>query len=348
MRVIDLCPTPRFIVWDITFACPLRCTHCYSESGRRRSRQLGADDLLRVTDAMIAASPSAIILSGGEPLLLPEIFAVAERMVAAGVAVILYTSGWHFDPAMLLEITRLMARVTVSIDGATAEVHDRIRGRAGSFGRAMDTLAQLDCAFGELRRRGERTPELGVDFVVMQYNFHQIREFCVLVSSRFLELSSISFGSVSPTGLASRPDFEGELLEDEQVRALADGRLAAELQGLVPPSIVVSTTDNRRTQLHPDVLAAGGDLPPLQVEPDGLVRAMPLYEGTVGSLLKEPLAVLWERAIERWSDPFVVETLRPVTTMRAWAEATRRLDQRFGSADDLARIARRPRYTRDA
>lgn len=347
MQAIELCPTPRFIVWDITFACPLRCTHCYSESGRRASRQLGADDLLRVTDAMIAASPRAIILSGGEPLLVNEIFAVASRMVAAGVAVILYTSGASFSPAMLPEITRLMARVTLSIDGATAEVHDRIRGRAGSFVRAMDTLAQLDLAVGELRRRGERTPELGVDFVVTRKNFDQVREFCMLMSSRFPELSSISLGSVSPTGLASRSDFEVELLEDEQVRALTDGRLAAELQALVLASIEVTTTDNRRTQLHPDVLAAGGDLPPLQVEPDGLVRAMPLYEGTVGSLLEEPLAVLWERAIERWSDPFVVATLRSATTMKTWAEATRRLDQRFGSANDLVRIARRPPYLRD-
>ena len=153
---------------------------------------------------------------------------------------------------------------------------------------------------------------------------------------------------MSPTGLASRPDFELELVDDEVVSALADGRLAAELQALAPSSIMVSTTDNRRTQLHPDVLAAGGDLPPLQVEPDGRVRAMPLYEGTVGNLLEEPLTTLWERAIERWSDPFVVETLRPARTMKAWAEATRRLDQRFGSADDLARIARRPRYTRDS
>ena len=171
MRVIDLCPAPRFIVWDITFACPLRCTHCYSESGRRAARQLGAEDLYRVTDAMIAAGPSAIILSGGEPLIVPEIFAVAERMVAAGVAVILYTSGWSFAAAMLPEITRLMARVTVSIDGATAKVHDRIRGRAGSFDRAMDTLAHLDRAVGELRRHDKTTPALGVDFVVMQSNF---------------------------------------------------------------------------------------------------------------------------------------------------------------------------------
>lgn len=348
MHVTDLCPTPRFIVWDITFACPLRCVHCYSESGRRASRQLGSDDLFRITDAMTAASPAAIVLAGGEPLLVREIFALAERMVAAGVAVILYTSGSGFTPAMLPRIMTLMTRVNVSIDGATAETHDRIRGRAGAFRRAMDTLTQLDRAIAERRRRGEPTPHLGVDFVVMQSNFDQIPDFCRLMSSRVPELSAISFGSVSPTGLASRPDFEDELLDDEQVRTLAGSRLAAELQALVRPSIVVSTTDNRRTQLHPDVLDAGGDLPPLQVEPDGLVRAMPLYEGTVGSLLQEPLAALWARAIERWSDPFVVNTLRPVTTMKAWAAATRRLDQRFAAADDLARIARRPRYTRDA
>ena len=84
-RLIDVCPTPRFIVWDITYACPLRCSHCYSESGRRASRQLTTNDLYRVTDALVSTSPRAIVLSGGEPLVVKEIFDVATRMVEAGV-----------------------------------------------------------------------------------------------------------------------------------------------------------------------------------------------------------------------------------------------------------------------
>src|SRR5258708_25282306 len=107
MRLIDLVPTPPFIVWDITYACPLRCVHCYSESGRRPTRQLSFDDLHRVTGALISVNPVGIVLSGGEPLLVKGIFSVAERMRNAGVKVILYTGGWGFVPAMLPDIMRL-------------------------------------------------------------------------------------------------------------------------------------------------------------------------------------------------------------------------------------------------
>lgn len=348
-RILELCPTPRLLVWDITYACPQRCTHCYAEAGRRASRQLGAAELLRVTDAMIAARPSAVVIAGGEPLIVQELFLVAARLRAAGVGVILYTGGWGFAPAMLPSLMALCARVTVSVDGATAAVHDRIRGRAGSFDRAMEALIHLDRAAGDERRAGRPAPRLGIDFVVMQSNFDQLRALCASVAPRFPELAEISFGAVIPTGLGSRPSFAArELLDEAQAALLAGGALARELQALAPASVAVSTSDNRRFQMHPELLAAGMDLPPLQIEPDGRVRAMPIYEGTVGSLLEEPLAALWARAVERWSDPFVVEALTPATTMQGWAEATRRIDQRFGTASDLARIGRRPAYARGA
>ena len=347
MRLIDVCPSPRFVVWDITYACPLRCTHCYSESGRRASKQLGPADLYRVTDALVSMKPKAVVLSGGEPLLVPEVFEVADRMFKGGVGVILYTSGWGLEPGMLSSIMSLFFRVTVSVDGATAAVHDRIRGRVGSFDRALLALTRLDAAVADRKRRGEGAPLLGIDFVVMQSNVDQLREFCASVAPRFPELRSISFGAVIPTGLGSRVGFvEQEVLSEEQAALLGQGQLAEELQSLVRASVEVSTTDNRRFQLHPELLAAGMDIPAMQVEPDGKVRAMPVYEGTVGSLLTEPPELLWERAMERWSDPFVVETLTPARTMSGWGQATRRIDQRFGTPDDRARIARRPEYTR--
>ncbi len=96
-------------------------------------------------------------------------------------------------------------------------------------------------------------------------------------------------------------------------------------------------------QMHPDRLAAG-EVPAMQVEPDGRVRAMPVYEGTVGSLLEESPLVLWERAVARWGDPLVASLLREATTMAGWASATREIDLRFGSPADRARIACRPAY----
>jgi hypothetical protein len=311
-------------------------------------RTLLRDDLYRITDALIAMKPGGVMLSGGEPLLVKEIFDIAERLSKAGVAVLLYTSGWGLEPAMVAPIISLFSRVSVSVDGATAEVHDRIRGRAGSFDRAMSALSQLDHGVAESGQRGERIPWLGIDFIVMQSNFHQLRDVCALMAPRFPELHFISFGVVIPAGLAARADFaEQEMLSEEQVRLMGGDQLVQELQALAPASVVVETLDNQRLQMRPDLLAADIGLPALHVEPDGLVRAMCAYEGTVGSLLTEAPMVLWERAVERLSDPVVIEALTPVRTMKEWAAAARRIDSHFGSPEVRARIARQPPYTRD-
>jgi MoaA/NifB/PqqE/SkfB family radical SAM enzyme len=347
MRLIEFCPSPAFVVWDITYACPLRCCHCYSESGRRPSRQLNGDQLLQVTDALTEAKPKGIVLSGGEPLAVKEIFQVARKISGAGVNAILYTSGWNFAVEMLPEITSLFSRVTVSLDGATPEMHDRIRGRAGSFDRALNALSQLNDAVSGLRSQAKHNPLLGIDFVVMRSNFHQLSQFCTEVLPLFPQLSAVSFAAVIPTGLGSRASFaEQELLDPSQVVQLLS--IQEELQSLAPSAVTVSTSDNRKFQMHPDLLSEGMDIPPLQVEPDGSVRAMPIYEGTIGSLLEEPLTVLWERAMERWSDPFVIRVLRPAHDFQEWAEATRQIDLRFGTSADLDRIRRRPLYNGSA
>ncbi|OLZ64220.1 hypothetical protein AV521_36125 [Streptomyces sp. IMTB 2501] len=55
-------------MWDTTYACPLRCSHCYNESGRRPARQLSPADMLRVAGALIDFGPRVVALSGADPL----------------------------------------------------------------------------------------------------------------------------------------------------------------------------------------------------------------------------------------------------------------------------------------
>ncbi|MFC9596032.1 radical SAM protein [Streptomyces sp. NPDC056944] len=332
---------PLEVLWDITYACPLRCSHCYSESGRRPARRLSGDDMLRAADAILALGTEGVCLAGGEPLLVPELFAVAERFTAAGVPVSLFTSGWTLDRASAGAVLDAFSAVSVSLDGATAAVHDRIRGRRGSFDRAVAALGLLT---GDGRGTGRAT--VGVDYVVMRSNAHQVEEFLTAVAPRFPGLGQVSFGAVVPEGLASRAGFaEHELLPEAGVRLLGDPEYARRLQELAPPGVRVTSTDNLALQMRPDLIGAGVCLPVLQIEPDGAVRAMAAYEGTVGNVLTDPPAELWRRAVARWHDPFVRETLAPVRTMREWAEATRAIDLRFGTEADRRRIARRPAFT---
>ncbi|MEU4569893.1 radical SAM protein [Micromonospora sp. NPDC023956] len=334
---------PTNVIWDVTYACPLRCTHCYSESGRRPSRQLGNEDMFRVADAIVSLRPAGVALAGGEPLLVKDVFEVAGRISRAGIPVVLYTGGWSLAPWMVEAAQAVLSQVVVSVDGATAEVHDRIRGRAGSFDRAMDALAMLDGAVRQRRARGERSLSIGIDCAVVRSNVHEIEQMCTTVAPRIPGLGYLTFAAAVPAGLASRPSFGNhELLTDEQVDLLGDPAHTRRLQSLAPPSVQVTATDNRILQMHPELLARGMVFPAMQVEPDGAVRAMPIYEGTVGSLLTDPPVDLWQRAVARWADPFVTRTLGPVRSMAQWAEAARRIDYHFGSSDVRARIDRRP------
>lgn len=336
---------PLEIIWDITYACPLRCTHCYSESGRRPTRQLDHRDLLRVADAIIAMEPYGVSLAGGEPLAVAGVLEVAERMSAAGTKVALFTGGWTMRPDLVDGIARHFFRVSVSLDGATAEVHDRIRGRRGSFDRAMNALALLDGAARKRRLRGAQRLAFGIDCVLVRSNFHQVDDMCTAIAPRFPELAFVSFGAAVPEGLASRDGFaEHELLDDARVALLGSRDYAQHLRSIAPAGIQVTATDNLALQMHPDRIRRGTFFPALQIEPDGEVRAMPAYEGTIGNVLTDSAAELWRRAVERWHDPFVVDVLTPVRTMKQWAAATRQLDYHFATPADRARIDRRPAF----
>ena len=305
---------PHVVVWDIAHACPRR----YDAS------QLARDDLLRVADAIVEMGPSRVDLRC-EPLVVREIFEVAERLRAAGILVALHTGGWPLRAEMLPRLAETVDRVIVSVDGATAEVHDRLRGRAGSFDRAMQALQLLDRA----------DIQYAIDCAVMRSNFDQLADYCTDIAVRLPGLRRIGFEAATPFGLASRPGFaEHELVTEEQRARLAGNALCAELQALAPETVVVETTDDRCLMMHPDDKIGPGAM---FVEAGGSVRAMTFYEGTVGSLRTEPWEALWERSIARWSDPFVVQTLAPVRTMVEWSTAVRILDRHFAPAPNERR-----------
>ncbi|MGW0434568.1 radical SAM protein [Micromonospora sp. NPDC003197] len=334
---------PENVIWDTTYACPLRCIHCYSESGRRASQQLNRDALFQITDAIISLRPRSVALAGGEPLLVREVFEIAARLTQAGIAAILYTSGWSLRPDLADRIMSVFHQVVVSVDGATPEVHDRIRQRNGSFDRAMSALDLLDAATVRSRESGRQPARLSVEYVVTRSNLHQLEQVCTDIAPRFPSLRFLSFGAVVPSGLASRISFtDQELLTDAEADVVGSRDRMARLQSLAPATVRVSTSDNRNLQMRPDQISRGDFASLLQIEPDGAVRAMPIYEGTVGNLRTEPAELLWKRAVARWHDPFVQQTLAAVHSMADWAEATRRIDLRFGSAAVRARIDRRP------
>lgn len=327
-------------IWDITYACPLRCVHCYTESGRRPARTLDRDAAMRVIDVMIAAQAKKVSISGGEPLSVRWSLEAMKRLHDAGIAVTVFTSGWAMSEKMAMALADSVASVAVSVDGADATIHDSIRGRSGAFERGMKALDILHRIKEERRAAGQPCFTLGIDYTLTRSGAREedLERFVDAATKRFPRLDFIRFGAVIPSGLAAEREFEAtELLSIEELVDLIDvgQRLNARAGGQVD----ISATDVRYFLPQPGASAV--DLDILHIEPDGALRAYPIYEAKVGNVLEETLDVLLPKVRAWRSDPFVAETMDTIRTMADWANAARTLDRRYGSPDDLARIERR-------
>jgi MoaA/NifB/PqqE/SkfB family radical SAM enzyme len=339
---------PKHIDWQVTYACQLRCTHCYTESGRRASRKLPRADLLRIADKILALNVKRVLLGGGEPLLVPEIFEIVARLTAGKVPVSFYTNGLDLTVEQAVRLADLGAQVHVSIDGATPEVNDPIRGRAGAFAAAVESLGILNAVAAEQKRLGRSRFRFGIDVTLVQSNFAQIEMFCTALAPQFSEIAFIQLGAVIPSGLAAEASFaRHEVLNEDQLQLLASQEFGNELRKKAPSSLeYICLSDNVALQLHSE---RAREMPlhyaeVMEIEPDGDVRAMVTYEGVVGNILRDSAEELWQRCQARAHHPVVVEELRGVKNSQDWAAAVRRLDEFFGTPADLVRFGRRPPY----
>lgn len=261
-------------------------------------------------------------------------------MHKSGIAVTLFASGWVMTDCLANELASSVTNVAVSIDGVDAQIHDHIRGKRGSFERVMASLDMLQRVKRKRREAGEGYYSLGIDYTLTRSGSKpaDLEQFVEKVTSQFPDLDFIRFGAVIPVGIAAEQDFEAAqlLTVEELVNILgAEHRLAECARN----GAKVSVTDVRYFLPQPG--ASATDVRIAQIEPDGALRAFPIYEAKVGNLLEESLEVLWSRALAWRSDPFVVAQMNSIRTMADWALATRTLDRRYGSVEDKARIAQR-------
>ncbi|MBR7743038.1 mycofactocin radical SAM maturase [Phycicoccus sp. BSK3Z-2] len=134
---------PICLTWELTYACNLACVHCLSSSGRRDPDELTTQECFDLIDEFEAMKVFYVNIGGGEPTVRPDFWEIVDYAVAHHVGVKFSTNGFRITPE---KAARLAATdyvdVQVSLDGATAEVNDPIRG-AGTYDAALRALANL-------------------------------------------------------------------------------------------------------------------------------------------------------------------------------------------------------------
>ena len=134
---------PICLTWELTYACNLACAHCLSSSGRRDPRELSTDECKAVIDELQRMQVFYVNIGGGEPTVRSDFWELLDYATAHDVGVKFSTNGIKIDA----EAARRIAAngyvdVQISIDGATADVNDAVRGQ-GSYDTAVRALAHL-------------------------------------------------------------------------------------------------------------------------------------------------------------------------------------------------------------
>ncbi len=126
------------VVWNITRTCNLRCIHCYADShAEKYPGELTWEQCCAVIDDLAEYGASALLLSGGEPLLHPRLPDILARATERGLKVTISTNGTRITPEYARLFKQLgVAYVGISLDGI-GEVHDAFRGVKGAFDHAI-------------------------------------------------------------------------------------------------------------------------------------------------------------------------------------------------------------------
>jgi len=140
----DPAQAPRLVAWETTRACDLACVHCRAVAQPRADpRQLSTEEAFRLVDDIAAfQEPVILILTGGDPLKREDIFDVAARASRAGLRVVMSPSGTQVTPSTVQRLKQVgIQRISVSLDGSIAELHDSFRQVPGAFAEATQSLA---------------------------------------------------------------------------------------------------------------------------------------------------------------------------------------------------------------
>lgn len=129
----------RLVAWEITRNCNLACIHCRASAlNTSYTGELDTEASFKLVDQIAATGEPIVILTGGEPLLRPDIFDIAGYGTKKGLRMVMAPNGTLITgPIAKKMVDSGIKRISISLDGPTKESHDSFRGVEGVFEAAM-------------------------------------------------------------------------------------------------------------------------------------------------------------------------------------------------------------------
>ncbi|MEY4718667.1 MAG: hypothetical protein RL563_1285 [Pseudomonadota bacterium] len=211
------------VIWNLIRRCNLTCKHCYTTSADIDfPGELSTPEIFTVMDDLKAFKVPVLILSGGEPLLHPDIFAISRRARDMGFYVALSSNGTLISQNNIEAIASIGYQyIGVSLDGMR-EAHDRFRQKQGSF----------DASLAGIRLCREQGIKAGVRFTLTQDNALDFDALLQLMDDEDLDKFYLSHLNYGGRGNKNRKDDAEFQLTRQVMDRLFDKCLDWEERGL--------------------------------------------------------------------------------------------------------------------
>ncbi|WP_300454891.1 mycofactocin radical SAM maturase [Desulfobacula sp.] len=134
---------PVNVTWEMTLKCNLKCAHCLSDSGVAAADELTTPECRRLIDQLTHMKVFQVNIGGGEPFFREDFFELLQYAHDRQLVTCVSTNGTLVDDRLAKKLSRLkMLYLQVSLDGATAQVNDGIRGK-GTYEKILQAMACL-------------------------------------------------------------------------------------------------------------------------------------------------------------------------------------------------------------
>ncbi|NWF92636.1 MAG: radical SAM protein [Syntrophaceae bacterium] len=281
-----------YIQWHITNYCNLRCQHCYQDDFSK-DKDLDWSGLKKIFDNVLATlqewdKKACIHLTGGEPLLKPELFSLLNYLDRSPLIEELgiITNGLFFDREWVEKLSSFskLKKIKISLDGADAETNDSIR-QEKTFEKVIQNLSLF---------KGKDSFEIILMFTVMKRNLKSLSSFFNL--SKELGVNGFIIERFIPWGRGRERMKEVLSGEDwkELIKTLSDLFAIDEENALFPYQAFQISFQGEGPELLGAPCVVGRD--GLCVMPDGNVFPCRRFPIPIGNLLHNSLKQIWEES----------------------------------------------------
>lgn len=272
------------ISWNVTKACNLACEHCYRDAGGKDRGELDSREAGDLLVEIARAGFRIVILSGGEPLLRPDIYDLIARAASLGLRPVLGTNGTLFTPEVVGRLKRSgLARAGISLDSTDKNVHDAFRRHPGAW----------EATVAGMRLCREHGLDFQAHTTVTRRNYRRVLEITDFVQGLGARAHHIFF--LVPTGRGKQ--ISDVFMDAGQIREVLERILekqkttAMELKPVCAPQFIPLAEGMGVAQRFQRGCLAGVSY--CCILPNGDVHPCPYLPLTAGNVRATPFSSLW-------------------------------------------------------